>query len=310
MDLLAALTTFVRVADSGSFSAAARESHTSHTAVTRSIAQLEEHFGLRLFQRSTRRLSLTEDGQNLLGYARPFIETAGEMRDALGRQSASPTGLVRLGLPVAASSWVVPALPELLERYPGLVVELVIADTFGDLIEERLDVALIGWQPPEGTTIVRAVGTYRRIAVAAPIYLERRGTPAHPTELARHACIIHDRIPEGARWRFHGPGEAIEVQVSGAIHANNSEAIRQAAVSGMGIARLPDMTVLDDLRAGRLVHVLAGFAPMREQIYLVYPTRRHLPPRVRVVIDFLAEGVRRMNAYLAGVAGPAASPAV
>lgn len=302
MDLLGALTTFVRVADTGSFSAVARQSNSSHSVVTRSIEHLEEHFGVRLFQRSTRRLSLTDDGQNLLAYARPFLETADEMQDAVGRQRASPTGLVRLGIPVAASAWVMPHLPDLVARHPGLAVELVVGDSFGDLIEERLDVALIGWQPPETSAIVRAVGTFGRIAVASPRYLERHGAPSHPAELAHHACIIHERGGDSARWRFRGAGEEIEVQVAGAIRANNSETVRQAALSGYGIARLSEMSVLDDLRADRLRHLLTEFAPMREQLYLVYPTRRHLPPRVRVVIEYMADGVRRLNAHLAGTA--------
>lgn len=302
MDLLAALTTFVRVADTGSFSAVARQGNTSHTAVTRAIAQLEEHFGVRLFQRSTRHLSLTEDGQNLLGYARPFLESADELQDALGRQRASPSGVVRLGIPVAAAHWMVPRLSELFRRYPDLVVDLVIADSVGDLIEERLDLALVIAQPPENTTIVRTVGTFGRVAVASPAYLERRGTPAHPADLARHACIVHERGPDAARWQFRGPDGDIAVSVSGPIRANNSDAVRNAVLAGYGIARLGDLMVLDELRAGRLREVLADFAPPRGQIFLVYPTRRHVPPRVRVVIDYVTEGVRWLSAHVAGAA--------
>lgn len=202
MDLLGAPTTFIRVAESGSLSAVARQSNASHSAVTRLVGQLEGHFRVRLFRRSTRRLNLTADGQNLLGYARQLIETADEMQGVLGRQRSSPTGLVRLGVPVAALSWLVPSLPELVDRYPGLAVDLVIAAGLGDLIEERLDVALIGWQRPDSTIIARAVGTFGRMTVASPAYLERHAAPAHPRDPADHACVLHERGGDSARWRF------------------------------------------------------------------------------------------------------------
>jgi len=299
MDLLSALTTFVRVVETGSFSAVARETEISHSAVTRLIGQLEDHFGVRLFQRTTRRLSLTEDGQDLLGYARQLIGAAEEMEGALGRQRSSPTGLVRLGVSVAASSYLVPRLPSLLDQYPGLSVELVIGDRFGDLIEERLDVALLGGETPDSSMISRSVGTFARIPVASPIYLERHGAPAHPSDLEKHTCIIHEHGPDSHRWRFAGPEGDIEVQVTGQIRANNSEAVRQAALSGFGIAQVGELQVVDDVRAARLYRLLSDYTSPRVDLHLVYPSRRHLPPRVRVVIDFLAENIRLLTNRLA-----------
>jgi len=298
MDLLTALTTFVRVADSGSFSAVARENRISHSAVTRVIGQLEEHFSIRLFYRTTRRLNLTEDGHDLLGYARHVLEATEEMEGALGEHRASPTGLVRVGLPVVAANLLVPPLTELLERHPGLNVELVIRDSFGDLIEERLDVALIGTAPPDSSVIARVVGTFGRIAVASPAYLERHGAPSHPTDLATHTCILHERGPDSTRWQFNGPDGRIEVRVSCALRANNSEAVRRAVLSGYGVAQMSDLQVIDDVRTKRLYRLLADFAPPRENIYVVYPSRQHLAPRVRVVIDFLAANVRQADSYL------------
>src|SRR5580693_3993168 len=139
MDLLRSLGIFVRVVETGSFSAVARESGTSHSASTRLIGQLEDHFGVRLFHRTTRRLSLTEDGQDLLNHARHLLEASQEMEATLGRQSASPSGLVRIGITPAVATLLVPQLPRMFQRYPDLAVELVVRDRFGDLIEERLD---------------------------------------------------------------------------------------------------------------------------------------------------------------------------
>jgi len=301
MDLFAALTTFARVAETGSFSAVGRETGMSHSAVTRMVGQLEEHFGVRLFQRTTRRLSMTEDGQDLLGHARQIISATEEMEGALGRQRSSPTGLVRLGVPVAASRFLVPRLPGLLERYPGLSIELVIGDRFGDLIEERLDIALMVGETPDSSMIARTVGTFGRIAVASPVYLERHGAPTHPKDLEKHTCIIHERGPDSHRWRFAGPEGDIQVQVSGPIRANNSETVRQAALSGLGIAQLGELQMVDDVRAARLYRLLADYTPPRQDILLVYPSRRHLPPRVRVLIDALADNVRLLTNRLADV---------
>lgn len=301
MDLLAALTTFIHVAESGSFSAVARQNHVSHSAVTRVIGQLEEHFRIRLFNRTTRHLSLTEDGHNLLGYARHVLEATEEMESALGRQRASATGLVRVGLPVVAANQFVPRLPELLEQHPGLNVEFVIRDNFGDLIEERLDLALTGIPPPDSSAIARVVGSFGRIAVASPAYLERHGAPSHPTELAEHNCILHERGPDSTRWHFSGPEGAIEVRVTGSFRANNSEAVRRAVLCGCGIAHMSDMQVIDDVRTARLYLVLARFAPPREQIYIIYPSRKYLAPRVRIMIDFMTASVHELERALADV---------
>jgi DNA-binding transcriptional LysR family regulator len=301
MDLLHALGTFIRVAETGSFSAVARETGTSHSAATRLIGQLEDHFGVRLFHRTTRRISLTEDGQDLLGHARHLLDAASEMEGALGRQRASPTGLVRLGLPVAAATLLVPRLRGLLERHAGLAVELVVRDQFNDLVEERLDVALHVGQPADTSLVARAMGVYGRVAVAAPSYLERRGAPREPADLQGHACIVHDIGPDSARWQFAGADGPVQVTVSGPFRANNSASVHQAALAGYGIAILPELQVLDDIRAGRLYGLLPEYPSGRAQVFVVYPSRRHLAPRTRVVIDFLVDGGRRDEARLADI---------
>jgi DNA-binding transcriptional LysR family regulator len=173
MDLLRALSTFNRIVETGSFSAVARETNSSQSAVTRLIDQLETHFRLRLFHRTTRHLSLTDDGQDLLGHARQLLEKAADMEGALGSHLSAPTGLVRVGLSAAASINLVPRMGVLFERYPGLSVELVVRDSFADLVEERLDVAVQAGQPSDASVVVRMVGTLGRVPVASLAYLER-----------------------------------------------------------------------------------------------------------------------------------------
>ena len=178
MDLIGGLRSFIRVVETGSFSAVSRESNVSQSAVTRQIAQLEQHFGARLFHRTTRRLSLTDDGQGLLAHARHLVEAADEMEAALGRQSSSPTGLVRVGTSVAGGLFLAPRLPMLLARHPGLKVELVMRDQFSDMVEERLDLAWRSGDIADASLVVRRVGQLGRAVVAAPIYLERHGAPS------------------------------------------------------------------------------------------------------------------------------------
>jgi len=292
MDLIQALGTFIRITEAGSFSAVARESKTSHSAVSRLVDQLEAHFGVRLFHRTTRRLSLTDDGQDLLGRGRRLLDEAEDLEAALGNHRDSPTGLVRVGLSAGGALMLVPRMGVLFERYPGLSVELVISDHFGDLVEERLDVALQAGQPSDTSSMTRLVRRFGRVPVAAPTYLERHEAPTHPADLAAHACIIHEPGPHRAVGHFNGPDGPIEVTVSGAFRANNVVAVRQATLAGYGIAFLPEQSVADDIGAGRLLRLLADYPSERYDAYVSYPSRRHLAPRTRVVIDFLVEQVK------------------
>ena len=298
MDLIAALRCFIRVVETGSFSAVSRESQLSQSAVTRQIAQLEQHFGARLFHRTTRRLSLTDDGQGLLTHARHLVDAADEMETALGRQSHSPTGLVRLGTSIAGGHFLAPRLPELLARYPGLKVELVMRDQFSDMVDERLDLAWRSGEIADASLVIRRIGQLGRAVVAAPIYLERRGAPSVPEDLATHDCLIHDFMPDSEVWRFTGPDGPVTVRVNGGFLANDSAAVRLAARAGHGIALLPEIQLIDDLRAGRLYRLLNDYPSEIVPVHLVYPSRRNLAPRTRVVMDFLVEQAREITTLL------------
>ncbi len=295
MDLLGALRSFVRVAEGGSFSAVARQDGTSQSTITRQIGQLEDHFGVRLLHRTTRRLSLTHDGQDLLVHARHLLETAQGMEAALGRHRSAPVGHVRFGTSVAFGLFLAPRLAALFARHPGLSVELVMRDGPIDMIEERLDLATQSGTPPDSSGIGRQVGTFGRIAVAAPAYLAQRGEPERPEALAGHECLLHARAQDAADWPFSGPDGAFAVAVRGAFSANDSEAVHRAALTGLGIAMLPEIQVSDDVRHGRLVQVLKDWPAPRTPAFIVYPSRRNLAPRTRVVIDFVVEQVRQLE---------------
>ena len=301
MDLLGALGVLVRVVETGSFSAVAREREVSQAAVARQIAQLEEHFRVRLFHRTTRKLSLTDDGQMLLGLAQPVLDGVDGMEAALGGQSASPVGLVRVGVTVTASRFLAQRLPTLLKDHPGLKVELVVSDRFGDMIEDRLDLAMRVGEVTDASLVVRRSGTAWFAVVAAPSYIERKGRPSTPADLASHTCIVHDVGPGSNVWTFATSDGSQQFHVSGGFLANDVSAVHLAASSGYGIALLPLFEVLDDLRSGMLVCVLSEFPAPSVPLNLVYPSRRHLAPRTRVVFEFILEQVRQVQAMLATV---------
>jgi DNA-binding transcriptional LysR family regulator len=298
MDLLSALKVLVRVAETGSFSAVSRERDLTQAAVAKQISQLEQHFGVRLFHRTTRKLSLTDDGQMLLGLAQPVLDGVEGMEAALGLQSGSPVGLVRVGVTATASRFLTQRLPSLLAAQPGLRVELVVSDRFGNMIEDRLDLALRVGDVTDASLILRQSWTGERVAVAAPSYIEQHGLPSTPTDLATHTCIVHDVGPDSDVWTFVTPEGPRGVRVSGGFLANDSRTVRLAAESGYGIALLGLLEVFNDLRSGQLVRVLGGFPATGLAVSLVYPSRRHLAPRTRLVLEFILEQVREVRAMM------------
>jgi DNA-binding transcriptional LysR family regulator len=299
MDLVGTLQVLVRVVETGSFSAVARERDLTQAAVARQISQLEKHFGVRLFHRTTRKLSLTDDGQMLLGLARPVLDSVEGLEAALGRQSASAVGLVRVGVPVTVSRFLVQRLPTLLAGHPGLKVELVISDRFGDMVEDRLDLALRVGEIADSSLVMRRSWIAERVVVAAPSYVERHGTPSVPADLEHHTCIVHDVGADSDVWTFVMPEGPQKVRGSGGFLANDSRAVRQAAEIGYGIGLLPLLEVLDDLRSGELVCLLSGFPAPGIPACLVYPSRRHLAPRTRLVMEFVFDQVREVRSMLA-----------
>jgi DNA-binding transcriptional LysR family regulator len=300
MDLLHALDTFVRVVETGSFSAVARETNVNGSAVTRLVGRLEEHFKVRLFHRTTRHLSLTEDGQELLDHARHLLNAAVTLEDSIGRQSQAPSGHVRVGVRPGTARLLTPRLGDLLGLYSGLSVEFVVRERFDDLIEDRLDLAIREGQPANTSLMVRSLGTFGRALVAASSYLEERGAPSTPADLPDHSCIVHNVGPASKRWRFTGPDGPYDIEVPSRFCSNDSEVVRHAARMGHGIALMYELQVLDDIMTDQLHRVLAEYPTDRTQIFLIYPSRQHLPPRTRVVIDFLVEQFRIVGSRAAG----------
>ena len=299
MDLLGGLGVLVHVAKTGSFSAVAREREVTQAAVAHQVSQLEDYFGVRLFHRTTRKLSLTDDGERVLDLARPLLDGIDEMEAALAQRSALPTGLVRVGATVACSRLLAQRLPTLLADHPGLKVELRVGDRLGDMIEDRLDLAMRVGEITDASLVTRQSGTAVRVVVAAPSYINRRGEPSCPADLADHTCIVHNVGPDSDVWTFVTAEGPKSFRVSGGFLANDISAVHFAARAGYGIAYLSLLEVFDDLRSGVLVRLLSDFPAATTSLSLVYPSRRHLAPRTRLVMDFIWKQIRQIQAELA-----------
>ncbi len=287
MDLLSCLCDFVRVVEAGSFSRVAREKGSSTSAVTRQIAQLERHYGVRLLHRTTRRLSLTDDGQLLIGHANRLLEEAAAMEKALGKQRRSSSGLVRLGVTTGAGMSLATRLPRLLDRHAGLSIELVVCDHVSELVESRLDLALCDGDIADSSFIARQIAKLAYVVVAAPSYLQRHAEPRAPVELHRHICIVQHRNDRRRTWEFNGPLGPVSVVVSGQLSTNDERTALVMARSGYGIACLPDVQVCDEIRDRRLVRLMPEYEAKPSVLYAVYPSRRQLAPRTRTVLEFL-----------------------
>lgn len=290
MDVLAAFKVFVCVADSGGFSPAARELGVGQPAVSKQMAALEQHLGTRLFNRSSHAFSLSEDGLALLDRARFALDAMDDAQDLMHLRRMQVVGSLRIAGPVVfGQTQLIPRLIEFCARHPGLALDLVLADHFVDLAEERIDLALRVGEITDGNLVARPLAPVRRVAVAAPGYLQRRGTPLHPDDLKQHDCVVYTRLATGARWVFAGTSGPIEVDVRGPVKVNNSAGVVSAVLAGAGIGVVPMFTLAGELQRGDLVLVLEGFEPRPLPMSVVYASRRHVSAKIRLAIDFMVE---------------------
>jgi len=289
MELLGPMQTFVRVVEAGSFTAVAAERNSTQPTISRQIAALEAHLGVRLLTRSTRALALTDDGRTFYAHAQIALAALGDAENAVGRRRAAPSGLLRIAVPVVFGRLhVVPRLPAFLARYPDVGVEIIMSDSFTDLVEQGIDLAIRVGEITDPGLIARRIGLVRRVTVASPAYLARHGTPSRPEDLRQHECIVYTRLASGNRWKFEPQDGPIEITVSGRFRADNSEAVREAVLAGLGIAVIPAFAFRAEIDAGEVVVLLADFEPLVLPMHAVYPSRQFVPSRVRAMIDHLA----------------------
>lgn len=288
MDRLAAMQTFVRVAEAGSFTAVADQLNVARSAVTRQIAALEAHLGVKLIARSTRRLSLTSAGATYIEQCREILDRIDEAEGDLAGERQTLRGSIRTTVPLTFGLLhLTPLILEFSQAHPDIRIDLDFNDRRVNLIEEGLDLALrITERLPE-TTVARRLTTCRSVVAAAPAYLQRHGEPKHPDELAQHACLPYS-LTSRSTWTFLIDGLPHAVEISGPITANNGNALQDAAIQGMGILYGPTFIAAEAIRQGLLVPILRKFQTPVLDMFAVFPGNRFVPQRVRAFVDFLA----------------------
>lgn len=287
MDKSQEMAMFVRTVAEGSFSAAARALKLTPSAVSKQVSRLEDRLGARLLNRTTRSLSLTGEGRAFHARCVQILAEIEEAETAVTELHAAPRGTLRINATVAfMNHQVMPLLPEFLERYPELHFDLMLTDRHVDLVDEGVDVAIRFGRLAESTLIARKLADSRRVICAAPAYLARHGTPRTPADLAAHNCLTLSTRPEFNVWEF-GPRPDQHLRVDGNFEVNQADALYDACLAGIGLARVATYLVDADIKAGRLVPVLTEHLKEATSIYIAYPHRRHLSPKVRAFVDFL-----------------------
>jgi len=289
MDRFLEMQTFVAVVEAGSFVRAAESLQISKPAVSRHIGELEARLGVRLLQRTTRRLSLTQEGEVFHARCRAVLGELEEAESELTSRTGQAIGVVRVNAPLSFGILHLAALwGEFMERNPQVRLEVMLSDRLIDVIEEGFDVSVRIADLPGSSLVSRKLSSTRLVLCAAPRYLQRAGTPAHPADLASHTTLSYNYLAHGDVWHFTGPEGPVEVRLQPVLHTNSGDTCRVAAIQGHGIVLQPSFLVGPDLASGALVEILPQFRSVEFGIYAIFATRKFVTPKVRLLIDFLA----------------------
>jgi DNA-binding transcriptional LysR family regulator len=302
MDRLTSLTVFVRVAENGGFSAAGRKLNMSTTMVSSHVQALEERLGARLLNRTTRRVSLTEVGQEYYQRALQILADLEQADDVASSLQSTPRGTLRVYTVVHMVPLAAQVVAEFLSSYPEVKVDLQVGEARIDLVGDGFDLALSMAPPPDSRLIVRNLATWGHILCCSPAYLRKHDEPRQLADLTDHNCIRNVLYPFGEEWHFTDrKGTPLSVRVAGTLLTNSGETVRIAALQGVGICLGAGFLVHDDLKAGRLVRLLPEYRPVEFSMNAIYPHKHHLSAKVRTFIDMLvhhgAEQQKLINPY-------------
>lgn len=288
MDIIAGMKVFVSVVDGRSFVTAANRLDMSRAMASKYVSMLEDHLGIRLLNRTTRRLSLTESGALFYERSVQILADVAEAEEIAGHLAAEPQGVLKVTIPLSYGLHRLgPVIAEYASRFPKVKLDLSLSDRKIDLVEEGFDVAIRIGKLAESGLIARKLGAIYSIVVGAPAYLKQRGTPEVPSDLAEHICLGYALGSGGDEWRLQGTGELVTVRSTGSIKADNGDMLRLAALHGAGLIFQPQFIVADDVQAGRLVQVLKSYTSEELGVYALYPSRKHLSTKVRTFVDLL-----------------------
>jgi DNA-binding transcriptional LysR family regulator len=289
MDKYQEMRVFAAVADAGSFVAAADALEMSKAAVSRYVSELEQRLGVRLMHRTTRRLSLTQEGEVFLARSREILASIDDSEREISTHSESASGLLKVSAPVSfGMKHLAPLWSEFLQAHPGVSLDLQLADRVIDLVDEGFDVAVRIARLPDSSLVSRKLASTQLVLCASAKYLKARGVPKHPSELKQHDILAYSLLAMGDQWQFTGPKGHASVKVRPRMWTNNGDSCIAAAVRGAGIVMQPTFLLVDELASGRLVRVLPKWHSIELGIYAVYPTRKFVLPKVRVLLEFLS----------------------
>lgn len=289
MDRFLEMQTFAAVVDAGSFVKAADVLGLPKAAMSRYVGNLEARLGVRLLHRTTRRLSLTDEGQVFYARSKELLAGVDEAEAEITSRSGAASGLLRVNAPVTFGiRHLAPLWGVFRDRYPKVSLDVTLADRVVDLVEEGYDVAIRIATLPSSTLISKRLASTRMVLCASPQYLLAPGEPQHPADLAAHAVIAYSYWSTGDEWHFDGPQGPVSVKINPCMHTNSGDTCRAAALAHQGVILQPTFLVGDDLAAGTLVELMPAFRSIEIGIYAVYPTRKHVAPKVRALVDFLA----------------------
>ncbi len=293
MDRLTGMVVFTKVVDNGSFSAAAQALGVSKSAVSKKVAELEDRLGVRLLHRTTRRINLTAEGALYYKHSSRIVADIEAAESSVARHHAEPSGRIRVTASTSfGNTHLMPALTAFMKLHPKVTVEAVFEDRIVDIIEEGIDLAIRQAVMRDSSLIARKLAPYRQVVCATPEYWAEHGQPGTPEDLRRHDCLIYTHLMTCNTWFFQDGNRTIPVRVTGRLAVNNGDALRAAALTGIGVYMGPNFIVGDDIFIGRLVPVLRSYMTRDRAIYAVYPHRRHLPLKVRALVDFLSDRFR------------------
>ena len=288
MDRFLEMQSFSAVVDAGSFVKAAEALGLPKAAMSRYVADLETRLGVRLLHRTTRRLSLTEEGEVFYARAKELLAGVDEAEAEITSRSGAPGGLLRINAPVTFGILhLAPVWGLFRSQYPQVALDITLSDRVVDLVDEGYDMAIRIATLPSSTLVSKRLASTRMVLCASPSYLAAHGEPVHPSELARHAVISYTYWSTKDEWHFEGPHGPVSVKTQPCIHTNSGDTCRAAALAHQGIILQPGFLVGGDLASGALVELMPQFQSAVIGIYAVYPTRKHVAPKVRVLIDFL-----------------------
>jgi DNA-binding transcriptional LysR family regulator len=293
MSKIQQMSSFVAVVEAGSFVGAAQNTGLSKAAVSRHVGELEQRLAVRLLHRTTRRLSLTEEGRMFFERAKELLESIDEAESQLTLRAGEASGVIRVNAPLTFGTLhLAPLWGPFADANPKASLDITLSDRVVDVVDEGYDLAIRITAIPDSTLVTRKLASTRMVLCASPAYLKRRGIPIHPQELARHAVISYSYWSTRDVWHFTGPEGPVDVRIASRIHTNNGDTCRRVALAHHGIILQPDFIVGEDLRCGELVEVMPAYRSIEVGIYAVYPSRKNLPLKTRRLIDFLAEALR------------------